>query len=489
MKNINFFFLFIPFLALGNPKNSMKFRGEFKNMNMEGNSVKLIYFPDYYAITSPEFRSIVYESVVKDGKFEFKIENAKNTAYYKLSYGDLVNNIKQRSWRCLSGQLFIMENASNINMIIDSNTCYFYGKGWELARCQYETFEIEKKKYLQTRNTEDFYRNYTNRKVLYDSLYVEKLKILNNYKAKIKPQIYETLKLDFFSDYKINELTYITMVPLNRDYESLNRASLDYYKDYFLFLNVDTTNGSLKASSRSYSKFLYLKTLNDLGLLMRMKSKLIRPSFSQVYESINQSYSGIIREKMLVDCFLNYYKSGEGTYWYLNDALNSIQTPEYKNILQQIKESNEIGGKTPNFKLIDSAGKSVNFDSLKGKILVVDFWFTGCLGCIKLSQSMTPLVNYYKNNANVLFVSVSIDEKLAKWKESIKSGEYTHPSSLNLYTGGLMTNHPIIKYFDIGSFPSLLLIDKNGIIVSTSPPKPSTEGRIKRFIQLIDSNL
>ena len=68
--------------------------------------------------------------------------------------------------------------------------------------------------------------------------------------------------------------------------------------------------------------------------------------------------------------------------------------------------------KVKNMTFVNQLGKTVTLDSLKGKILVIDFFFTRCPTiCPGMAKSMKRLQNSYinSNDSIVQFVSVSID--------------------------------------------------------------------------------
>ncbi len=65
-----------------------------------------------------------------------------------------------------------------------------------------------------------------------------------------------------------------------------------------------------------------------------------------------------------------------------------------------------------NMAFINQLGKTVTLDSLKGKILVVDFFFSRCPSiCPDMAKSMKRLQNSFVNNNDsiVQFISISID--------------------------------------------------------------------------------
>ncbi|UAY52178.1 SCO family protein [Ferruginibacter albus] len=65
-----------------------------------------------------------------------------------------------------------------------------------------------------------------------------------------------------------------------------------------------------------------------------------------------------------------------------------------------------------NITLVNQLGDTVNLDDLKGKVLVIDFFFTHCpTVCPGLARSMQRLQNSFKDNNDsiVQFLSISID--------------------------------------------------------------------------------
>ena len=76
-----------------------------------------------------------------------------------------------------------------------------------------------------------------------------------------------------------------------------------------------------------------------------------------------------------------------------------------------------------NIELINQYGKKVSFADLKGKIIVLDFFFTRCPSiCPRLAVAMKKLQNSFTNNDSIVqFVSISVDPdhdslpELRKW--------------------------------------------------------------------------
>lgn len=128
------------------------------------------------------------------------------------------------------------------------------------------------------------------------------------------------------------------------------------------------------------------------------------------------------------------------------------------------------------FELKDSLGNLVRLDDFKGKVVLMDFWFTGCKGCVQVAKELhEKVIPGFRGDTGVVFIAVSIDVNFLQWKKSIRTGIYSAPPELNLYTQGMGSGHPLFRYYGFSGCPQLLLIDAAGYLVSSSPPMPGPE--------------
>ncbi|NGM67324.1 TlpA family protein disulfide reductase [Sphingobacterium sp. SGR-19] len=118
-----------------------------------------------------------------------------------------------------------------------------------------------------------------------------------------------------------------------------------------------------------------------------------------------------------------------------------------------------------NFEMVDVDGVTHRLRDYKGKVVIIDFWFSGCIACMYLTKEMHEAVKFYENSDDVVFVSLNFDRYPDFWKRSLASGKYTHESGVNLWSGETAINHPIIGHYGIQSFPSLYIVDKDGLLV------------------------
>lgn len=115
-----------------------------------------------------------------------------------------------------------------------------------------------------------------------------------------------------------------------------------------------------------------------------------------------------------------------------------------------------IGQPVGPFSLTTPGGKELNSDSLKGKIVVLDFWASWCAPCKKLTHETDSLLTDYHGKDNFQMVGVGYRESrkeaaLKYWKES----GYRFPMASD--------NDVLGKAVHAGN-PTILIVDKSGII-------------------------
>lgn len=139
--------------------------------------------------------------------------------------------------------------------------------------------------------------------------------------------------------------------------------------------------------------------------------------------------------------------------------------PEYKKLVKEYEIEQRAKWNrqhAQSFTLVDTRGNEVTDQQLKEKVLVFDFWFTGCTGCVQMAPALRKVEEKFKNDTNIVFVSVSIDKDKERWLNSIAQKKFTTGTGLQLYTGGQGKDHEIIKKYFIEHYPTIEVIDPQG---------------------------
>ena len=86
---------------------------------------------------------------------------------------------------------------------------------------------------------------------------------------------------------------------------------------------------------------------------------------------------------------------------------------------EKAKKVQASGVEAPDFTLNDINGKPFSLSSLRGKYVVIDFWGSWCIWCIKGMPKMKEYYEKYKGKFEILGVDCNDTE--AKWKAALRS--------------------------------------------------------------------
>ncbi|MBP7767812.1 MAG: redoxin domain-containing protein [Prevotella sp.] len=117
------------------------------------------------------------------------------------------------------------------------------------------------------------------------------------------------------------------------------------------------------------------------------------------------------------------------------------------------------GVEAPDFTLNDINGKPLKLSSLRGKYVVLDFWGSWCIWCIKGFPEMKNYYEKYKGKFEILGVDCNDTE--AKWKEAVKKHELPWLHVYNPKTSTVLTDYAV------QGFPTKIIVGPDGKIVKT----------------------
>ena len=120
-----------------------------------------------------------------------------------------------------------------------------------------------------------------------------------------------------------------------------------------------------------------------------------------------------------------------------------------------------IGGVAPDIKLNGPDGKPVSLSSLRGKVVLIDFWASWCGPCRRENPNVVKMYQKYKDQGFEIF-GVSLDNDANRWKGAIQTDGLTwfHGSDL------MGWKSKPAQMYQVHSIPATFLLDKQGKIIA-----------------------
>ena len=143
--------------------------------------------------------------------------------------------------------------------------------------------------------------------------------------------------------------------------------------------------------------------------------------------------------------------------------------------LTEGKPAPEIDGKG-----ID--GKPLKLSDFRGKVVVLVFWGSWCGPCMREVPHERELAEKYKGRPFTL-LGVDCNEKAAVAKKTIESEKMTWPQ----WHDGEETGGPIVQKFHVRGYPTIFVIDANGIIRSKNARDEVIDKTVETLVKDVES--
>ncbi|WP_342646575.1 TlpA disulfide reductase family protein [Mucilaginibacter sp. CSA2-8R] len=157
----------------------------------------------------------------------------------------------------------------------------------------------------------------------------------------------------------------------------------------------------------------------------------------------------------------------------------SPMTDEYlkKQADEKEKLNALLNNPAPDFTLTDLGGKKWTLAALKGKTVVLNFWFTTCPPCIQEMPELNALAKNY-NKGHVVFLALGRNSA-----PQIKSFLKVHPFNYTHFPDA----DSVGNLYQINSYPTSIVIDREGIIrfiqVGGKNIQPQIDTAIHKIVQ------
>jgi len=260
---------------------------------------------------------------------------------------------------------------------------------------------------------------------------------------------------------------------------------------YFKIPHADFYHINYTQKEKIFNEKVYLDS-GDITIFMKIENdKLIiekvisSPMFDKV-QNWKKQYAAVAKDSVALDSFLlktyeeqieNLFSFSIGSR-YLNIHQNNKlklyallpliarQDDELKkqfgfsmlnNRLQGIIKNNVLSLSA--FELIDPENKTMHPAEINSDFLILDFWFVGCIPCMKDHEKIKELRSVLKQKHATL-ISISNDDSFQTWKSYLEKNNYSWPQ----YKKPAVVEN-IISQLGITTFPTYILLSKKGDIL------------------------
>ena len=170
-------------------------------------------------------------------------------------------------------------------------------------------------------------------------------------------------------------------------------------------------------------------------------------------------------------------------FGYIDPQSESGISNDNVDVRSEVKVGLNIGNKAPEIEYTSPDGKTIKLSSLKGKIVLIDFWASWCPPCRQENPNLVKSYEHFKNEEfragkGFEVYSVSLDQDKNGWIRAIKSDKLSWESHVSDLKGW---ESKAASLYEVEAIPSNFLIDGEGIILAKNLRGASLDQKLSKL--------
>ena len=157
----------------------------------------------------------------------------------------------------------------------------------------------------------------------------------------------------------------------------------------------------------------------------------------------------------------------------LYTELSGEEDPELSGAAKSALELMDMRTKPLDLKFTAVDGSEVDLATLRGKVVLVDFWATWCPPCVEEVPELVATYEKFKDQGFAI-VGISLDEDKAALEKFTTENKMTWPQ----FFDGKGWENEFAKRFKIQSVPTMWLLDREGKLIDANP-----RGRLEQAVE------